>query len=75
MAEHGGEREIALSDLTWLTAEVTTVLPQTAQTGLPADVALIARLAGEERFKTLTFSPRGGGTGTNGQSLNTGIVV
>lgn len=40
-----------------------------------ADVALIARLAGEERFKTLTFSPRGGGTGTNGQSLNTGIVV
>lgn len=38
-------------------------------------MALIARLAGEERFKTLTFSPRGGGTGTNGQSLNTGIVV
>lgn len=41
MAEHGGEREIALSDLVWLTAEVTTVLPQTAQVGLPADVALI----------------------------------
>ncbi len=41
MAEHGGEREIALSDLVWLTAEVTTVLPQTAQAGLPADVALI----------------------------------
>ncbi|MDU3788679.1 MAG: FAD-binding oxidoreductase, partial [Serratia marcescens] len=40
-----------------------------------ADVALIARLAGEERFNALTFSPRGGGTGTNGQSLNTGIVV
>ncbi|MEX0632606.1 FAD-binding oxidoreductase [Serratia ureilytica] len=39
-----------------------------------ADVALIARLAGEERFNALTFSPRGG-TGTNGQSLNTGIVV
>ncbi|MBS3892687.1 virulence factor SrfC family protein [Serratia marcescens] len=41
MAEHGGEREIALSDLAWLTAEVTTGLPQTAQAGLPADVALI----------------------------------
>lgn len=40
-----------------------------------ADVALIARLAAEERFSALTFSPRGGGTGTNGQSLNTGIVV
>lgn len=40
-----------------------------------ADVALIARLAGEERFSSLTFAPRGGGTGTNGQSLNQGIVV
>lgn len=40
-----------------------------------ADVALIARLAGEERFHSLVFTPRGGGTGTNGQSLNQGIVV
>lgn len=40
-----------------------------------ADVALLARLAAEERFRTLTFTPRGGGTGTNGQALNQGIVV
>ncbi|MGK3127897.1 FAD-binding and (Fe-S)-binding domain-containing protein [Pantoea sp. C8B4] len=40
-----------------------------------ADVALIARLAGETRFNSLVFTPRGGGTGTNGQSLNQGIVV
>lgn len=40
-----------------------------------ADVALIARLAGEEAYASLTFTPRGGGTGTNGQSLNQGIVV
>ena len=40
-----------------------------------ADVALIARVAGEERFCELVFTPRGGGTGTNGQSLNQGIVV
>ena len=40
-----------------------------------ADVALIARLAGEARFNELIFTPRGGGTGTNGQSLNQGIVV
>ncbi|WP_428946009.1 D-2-hydroxyglutarate dehydrogenase YdiJ [Pantoea sp. FN060301] len=40
-----------------------------------ADVALIARLAGEPRFESLTFTPRGGGTGTNGQSLNQGLVV
>jgi FAD/FMN-containing dehydrogenase/Fe-S oxidoreductase len=40
-----------------------------------ADVALLARLAAEERFKSLVFTPRGGGTGTNGQALNKGIVV
>ncbi len=40
-----------------------------------ADIALIARLAGEDAFASLTFTPRGGGTGTNGQSLNQGILV
>ncbi|RKR64336.1 FAD/FMN-containing dehydrogenase [Yokenella regensburgei] len=40
-----------------------------------ADVALLARLASEERFASLVFTPRGGGTGTNGQALNQGIVV
>ncbi|KAF1367781.1 FAD-binding and (Fe-S)-binding domain-containing protein [Yokenella regensburgei] len=40
-----------------------------------ADVALLARLASEERFASLVFTPRGGGTGTNGQVLNQGIVV
>ena len=39
------------------------------------DVALIARVASEERYRSLVFTPRGGGTGTNGQSLNRGIVV
>ncbi|MBD8212773.1 D-2-hydroxyglutarate dehydrogenase YdiJ [Erwinia persicina] len=39
------------------------------------DVALIARLAAETRFSSLVYAPRGGGTGTNGQSLNQGIVV
>ena len=40
-----------------------------------ADVALLARLAAEERFKSLIFTPRGGGTGTNGQALNQGIII
>ena len=40
-----------------------------------ADVALLCRLAAEERFSSLVFTPRGGGTGTNGQALNHGIVV
>ncbi|WP_230351661.1 FAD-binding and (Fe-S)-binding domain-containing protein [Lelliottia sp. WAP21] len=40
-----------------------------------ADVALIARLAAQERFASLIFTPRGGGTGTNGQALNQGIII
>lgn len=40
-----------------------------------ADVALVARIASEARYASLVFTPRGGGTGTNGQSLNQGIIV
>lgn len=40
-----------------------------------ADVVVLARLANAEPFEKLTFSPRGGGTGTNGQALNSGIIV
>lgn len=35
----------------------------------------IAKLSAESRFSTLTFAPRGGGTGTNGQSLTDGLCV
>lgn len=39
------------------------------------DLVVIARLAGEERFKDVGLSARGGGTGTNGQSLTDGLIV
>ncbi len=39
------------------------------------DVQLLFKLANTEKFKTLTFTARGGGTGTNGQSLTTGVVI
>ncbi|MDN3651429.1 FAD-binding and (Fe-S)-binding domain-containing protein [Thalassotalea ponticola] len=39
------------------------------------DVKLINRVASEARFNEIKFSARGGGTGTNGQSLTPGIVV
>lgn len=44
--------------------------PKTTQ-----DVVLIGKLAVEPQYERVTFSPRGGGTGTNGQSLTKGIVV
>ena len=39
------------------------------------DLARIARLLAEPRFAGVKVAPRGGGTGTNGQSLTDGIVV
>ena len=39
------------------------------------DVALLLSLGNEERFRSVRLSPRGGGTGTNGQSLSAGVVI
>ncbi|WP_017345976.1 D-2-hydroxyglutarate dehydrogenase YdiJ [Pantoea sp. A4] len=39
-----------------------------------ADIELLTRLA-DESFPAITFTPRGGGTGTNGQSLNHNVIV
>lgn len=39
------------------------------------DIVVMMRLASADRFKSIVFSPRGGGTGTNGQSLTNGIMV
>lgn len=40
-----------------------------------ADVVRLTKLAQREAFHSLTFTPRGGGTGTNGQALNNTIIV
>lgn len=40
-----------------------------------SDLVHLFKLANQERFKSITFSPRGGGTGTNGQSLSPGIII
>lgn len=39
------------------------------------DLECLARLAGREEFHRVVLAPRGGGTGTNGQSLTDGLVV
>ncbi len=39
------------------------------------DLARIARLTCDPRFASVTFAARGGGTGTNGQSLTDGLVI
>lgn len=40
-----------------------------------ADVAALFQLANQEIFHDVQFAPRGGGTGTNGQSLTAGIII
>ncbi|WP_122409685.1 D-2-hydroxyglutarate dehydrogenase YdiJ [Pseudomonas viridiflava] len=51
-------------------------LPQAAVFPADAnDVELIAKLAADPAHKAVVLTPRGGGTGTNGQSLTDGIVV
>jgi FAD/FMN-containing dehydrogenase/Fe-S oxidoreductase len=40
-----------------------------------ADVALTLRLAHREAFRDIKLSPRGGGTGTNGQALCDGLIL
>lgn len=39
------------------------------------DIECVARLAGQPEFRHIVLAARGGGTGTNGQSLTDGIVV
>ncbi|MEM9905756.1 MAG: FAD-binding and (Fe-S)-binding domain-containing protein, partial [Cyanobacteria bacterium P01_D01_bin.44] len=39
------------------------------------DVVQVFQLATQPEFQAITFSPRGGGTGTNGQSLSPGIIL
>jgi len=40
-----------------------------------ADVAIVAKLSQAPEYKSIVLSPRGGGTGTNGQSLTDGLVI
>ena len=39
------------------------------------DLIHLFSLANQKPYQEITFSPRGGGTGTNGQSLSPGIIV
>ncbi|MCF6807304.1 FAD-binding oxidoreductase [Thiotrichales bacterium 19S9-12] len=39
------------------------------------DIVLIFSQASRAQFRSIKFSPRGGGTGTNGQSLSPGIII
>ena len=52
----------------WLPQAV--IFPKSTQ-----DIVEICQLAQSAEFSDIRFSPRGGGTGTNGQSLTDGIII
>ncbi|WP_223447900.1 FAD-binding and (Fe-S)-binding domain-containing protein [Pseudomonas sp. BF-R-19] len=39
------------------------------------DIHLLTRLVAQKEFRQIVITPRGGGTGTNGQSLTHGLIV
>lgn len=40
-----------------------------------ADVVQLFKLAAQSSFASIVLTPRGGGTGTNGQSLSSGVII
>jgi FAD/FMN-containing dehydrogenase/Fe-S oxidoreductase len=73
-----GQLSLAHADRTVLSTDnsIYQLFPQAI--AFPADtedLVRIAKLTAEPRFQALKLAPRGGGTGTNGQSLTDGLVV
>lgn len=66
-----GARTVASTDNSIYQVKPTAVLyPCGAD-----DLKIIAKAISEPAFSDLVIAPRGGGTGTNGQSLTSGVVV
>lgn len=67
---HAERTALATDNSIYQILPALAVFPRTQQ-----DLVRIARLASNPRFHALRLFPRGGGTGTNGQSLGDGVVV
>lgn len=71
IARNYGDRTVLATD-----NSIYQRLPQAALFPLDAqDVEILARLVSNAEHSTVVLTPRGGGTGTNGQSLTDGVVV
>ncbi|MDR6903336.1 FAD-binding and (Fe-S)-binding domain-containing protein [Rhizobium miluonense] len=66
-----GARTVASTDNSIYQVKPTAILyPRGVE-----DLKLVAKAISEPAFSDLVIAPRGGGTGTNGQSLTSGIIV
>ncbi|GFM80107.1 FAD-linked oxidase [Pseudomonas cichorii] len=68
--DHGSRTVLATDNSIYQRMPQAAVFPLDS-----ADVETLARLAGRAEHKQVVLTPRGGGTGTNGQSLTDGVVV
>lgn len=69
-SDYGSRLAVATDNSVYQVLPQAVVLPKSE-----ADIVALFRFAAEPRFAAVRFSPRGGGTGTNGQSLTDGIIV
>lgn len=68
--DYGSRLTMAVDNSLYQSMPQAIVFPRSV-----ADISLLSRVAADPAFKVLSFTPRGGGTGTNGQSLNQGVIV
>jgi len=68
--DYGARLAVATDNSIYQNLPQGVVFPKSTQ-----DLLIVTKLANLPQFEQITFSPRGGGTGTNGQSLNNGIIV
>ncbi|WP_439891174.1 D-2-hydroxyglutarate dehydrogenase YdiJ [Ralstonia sp. 25C] len=67
---HADRTALATDNSIYQILPALAVFPRNRQ-----DLIRIVRLASNPQFRTVRLFPRGGGTGTNGQSLGDGVVV
>ncbi|OYD83800.1 D-2-hydroxyglutarate dehydrogenase YdiJ [Azospirillum brasilense] len=69
-SDHAERTVLATDNSIYQVAPQVAAFPRSTE-----DLVRIARVAAEPRFADVRIAPRGGGTGTNGQSLTDGLVV
>ena len=73
-----GDIELGYADRTVLATDnsIYQILPEgVLYPSDTADFCLILKLSHQSEYQSVVLSPRGGGTGTNGQSLTSGFMV
>jgi len=69
-ASYSARLSVATDNSVYQQLPVLVIHPRCQQ-----DIILLTKTASETQFNGIKFSARGGGTGTNGQSLTPGIIV